>query len=467
MTYYTEFLKLCEFTDAELENQKQRIERAFDLLELGPNDLEKAEARVRDTFDIKLLGIRKMLGIWMKEAFDLVLAKEEGKTVIYYGFPPFQYIGMAIKAGVKSGDDVYVGCPEIILCNVLGQIFDKINPVLEVGEANGLPPGHALCSLLQIRVGLLEKGMVPIPDFSIATSYLCDTMPKVEEFMQRKYGYPVAYLDNCLDAPWGTYPEYDTETARYLGAHLNNLFAELKEKLGIDVNEETWAKARLVAGDGYNAIGRMNELLTAEPVPLGVVDAQWMFVLTTACTGAAMKEGPAAMHILNDELEERVKNGIGILPKGSPRVLVFFNSQSDASINRLVTKVGLQVPHRMLSMAAVTKTPEPIPFDTLGEKRAEAAMFNGIYHSTGGWIKRNVDALKDANVDGIIMSYPFSCRPIAMFSQIQKAEIEKATGLPVLMVEMDIYDNRNFSKEGILTRLEAFAEMLKAKKQSA
>jgi benzoyl-CoA reductase/2-hydroxyglutaryl-CoA dehydratase subunit BcrC/BadD/HgdB len=467
MTYYNELLTLCSFDEAEIVSQKQRIEKTFKILGLGPVDMDRAVARVQKYFDMELVGVRKALGLWLKELFDVVLAREEGKNIIYFGYPPFQYTGLAIKAAAKSKNDFYIGCPEVVLCQTLGQIFDKLVPVLEAGEAAGLPPGHAMCSLLQIKLGALEKGIIPIPDMSIATSYFCDMGPKADELMQYKYGYPVEYVDGCLDSPWGAWPVHDRETVQYLGTQVNNMFGTLKDMFGLEINEDTWQQARLVAGKLYVAINELTRHLTADPVPLSVADSELVSNIPTACTGVAMEEGPETVGILAREVGKRVEKGVGVVTKGAPRVAIMFQSFSDTVINRLIEEVGLAVPATMVLFPAQRQALERYPYPTLGEKRAEQAMFGGAYHSTYGWIHRNMDALKFAKIDGVIYTYPFSCRPIVCTSKLTKLEIEKETGLPTLLLEMDLYDSRNYSAASLRTRLEGFAEMLKAKKAAA
>ncbi|MFH1481321.1 MAG: hypothetical protein ABIG67_08630, partial [Pseudomonadota bacterium] len=126
-----ELLTLCGFEENELAGEQKRLTAALEKLDLGPEDMEAAVSRVRTHFDIGLMGVRKLLGIWLKELFDVVLAREEGRKLVYYGYPPLQATGMAVKAAVK--DDIWVGCPEMVLCHTLGQIFDKLTPILEAG----------------------------------------------------------------------------------------------------------------------------------------------------------------------------------------------------------------------------------------------------------------------------------------------------------------------------------------------
>ena len=67
-------------------------------------------------------------------------------------------------------------------------------------------------------------------------------------------------------------------------------------------------------------------------------------------------------------------------------------------------------------------------------------------------------------LDGVIMYYLFSCRPFAISLLILKKSIEGDLCIPVLALEGDIYDTRDYSAGALRTRLETFAEMLRAAK---
>ncbi|HEX76096.1 MAG TPA: hypothetical protein G4O12_05885, partial [Dehalococcoidia bacterium] len=112
--YYDELLKLCGFEDDEIKKEKPRIDKAFQKLGIGPEDMETAKNWVRQNHDVELLGVRKLLGAWLKELIDLVLARDEGKKVVYYGFPSIAGPGMAIK--VAAPETLYCACPDVVLC---------------------------------------------------------------------------------------------------------------------------------------------------------------------------------------------------------------------------------------------------------------------------------------------------------------------------------------------------------------
>ena len=121
--YYDELLKLCGFEDEEINQESPRIKKAFQKVGIGPEDMKPAEGWVRQNHDVDLMGVRKLLGAWLKELIDLVLAKEEGKKVVYYGFPTISGPGMAIAA---ASDEIYCACPDVVLCHTMGQIFNKL-----------------------------------------------------------------------------------------------------------------------------------------------------------------------------------------------------------------------------------------------------------------------------------------------------------------------------------------------------
>lgn len=461
---YDELLHLCAFSEQDIKRQRERIDAAFQKLKLDSHDMEKAVARVKENFDIELQGVRKGLGIWLKELFDVVLARDEGKKLIYFGYPPFQYTGMAIKAAAKSGDDFYIGCPEIVLCQTLGLIFDKLGPLLETGEENGMAPGHAMCALLQIKSGGLDRGVLPVPDLSIATSYFCDMGPKADELLQYRYGYPVKYIDSCMDAPWGEYPDHDPERVHYLGGQLDQLFADLEEMFGLVIDEAAWRDAKASASRLYVAINQLTQHIAADPVPLRAADLELVLNIPLASTGTAFEEGPEVVEILAREVGQRVENGYGVVPKGAPRIMLFFQSLSDPTFTRTIEDAGLAIPV-VSTLLPPMRAPKPSSYRSVGERRAEQAMYGGVYHSGYGYMKRFERGLSFCEVDGVIYNYQFSCRPLVCDGKLVKASLEKETGLPTLLLEMDFYDSRNYSSASLRTRIEAFAELLWAKKK--
>lgn len=462
--YYDKLLKICGFEDKEIKKEKLRIDKAFERLKLGPEDMRIAEEWVRQNHDVDLVGVRKLLGAWVRELIDLVLAKDEGKKIVYYGFPSIQGPGMAIKAAAP--DELYVSCPDVVLCHTLGQIFNKLTPVLEAGEENGLPPGHGLCTLQTIRVGGLAKGIIPVPDLVTASSYYCDMGSKTDELLHEKYGHRTVYVDGSMDSRWGEYPEYLPQRVEFLGAQLNKLFEAVREVLGVEVNSEAWDKAMSTSRQLFRSIGQLTRLAMADPMPISSVETGLALQLAAGSTGRAIAEGPEAVDILCQEVKQRVDRGIGVVEKGAPRVMNFAASFSDPTITHMMENAGLAMAATLLTVPP-PKAIQLTTHITPGEMRAEREMQVGLYHSSFGLVKRFADAVRDFNLDGIIWGYQYNCRPLAQPSHFLKKWVEDNVGVPVLSLEMDLYDSRNYNAGALRTRVEAFAEMLRVRKTVA
>jgi benzoyl-CoA reductase/2-hydroxyglutaryl-CoA dehydratase subunit BcrC/BadD/HgdB len=174
------------------------------------------------------------------------------------------------------------------------------------------------------------------------------------------------------------------------------------------------------------------------------------------------------MEILIDELEERVKAGIGATEKGAPRVMMTVGHASDPRVTRLIEDVGLAVPlTKILCWLGGPPFETKSNYTTPGEKIADYELATGYFHGTDGVIKRfemGVDVMK---LDGVIVNYVYNCRPSATISHNLKKYLEEKTGLPVLSLEIDNFDSRTYTVASLRTKVETFAHMLKAKKKSA
>lgn len=460
---YYKLFTLLDFDEQEIIGLDKRIEKAFARLDIEDGDIDTAMNWVQENHDLSLEGVRKILGLWLNELIDLVLARDDGKKIVYYGFPTITGPSMALAT---ASDALYVTCPDVVLCYGLGQIFNKLNPVLEAGEKNGLPPGHSLCSLQQIRVGALAKGIIPVPDLVLTSSYYCDMGSKADELLHERYGHVAVYVDGSMDSRWGEFPDYRPERVDFLGGQLEKIYREVQRILDIEVTKEVLSRSAKRKSEVFGDLVKLGNLMySADPQPVSIVDVELARRLTNgSASGRILREGPNAFAILRGEVENRINKGKGVMAKGSPRGMISVGHFSDPRVTRMFEQCGLAIPFTLFG-ALVSKGRENTP-DLSGRVLAEQELLGGMFHSNYGFVKSVADLAGEMNIDGIIWNYLYNCRPLAQPSHLLKEVVERETGIPVLSLESDIYDSRVYSAEALRTRVEPFVEMLKTRKRN-
>ena len=129
---------------------------------------------------MELPGVRRMMGVLLKDMVDIVLLRDDGARKIIHSCmaPGFEVLGTAINT---NSEDVRLTYPNFTFMAVLGGMFGKFVPVLEAAERLWLRGGVMRhCGMVKSRVGLISLGLHPRPDLTVTTGYLCDTSPEIE-----------------------------------------------------------------------------------------------------------------------------------------------------------------------------------------------------------------------------------------------------------------------------------------------
>jgi benzoyl-CoA reductase/2-hydroxyglutaryl-CoA dehydratase subunit BcrC/BadD/HgdB len=288
---------------------------------------------------------------------------------------------------------------------------------------------------------------------------------KADDLLAEKYGTPIYYIDGSMDSAWGEYPDYDPARVAFLGTQLNQLFDRVQEVIGVEVNADAWDKADAFISEYYSRLALITEMVKADPVPVSATVSELATILPAACTGRGIPEASKALEILIREIHERVEKGEGVVEKGAPRVMFLVGNFSDPSITRMIEGAGLALPVSFFTAPTPGIKPKVV-YESMGERMADSEMRQGLYHSSYGLLKRTEAAVQTTEVDGLIANYLFNCRPLALLSHTLKDWVERQVGLPTLALENDIYDTRSYSPASMMTRIETFAETLKARKQA-
>jgi benzoyl-CoA reductase/2-hydroxyglutaryl-CoA dehydratase subunit BcrC/BadD/HgdB len=96
-----------------------------------------------------------------------------------------------------------------------------------------------------------------------------------------------------------------------------------------------------------------------------------------------------------------------------------------------------------------------------------AEAYTRIYLNIGvdEMAKMVIEMIDKYDVDGFVLHSNRSCKPYS-FGQLDIQRIvEKERGIPCLMIEADMVDDRSFSESQISTRIDAFMEIIKERKK--
>jgi len=164
-----------------------------------------------------------------------------------------------------------------------------------------------------------------------------------------------------------------------------------------------------------------------------------------------------------DELEKRVREGYGVLKKGSPRIVASvlpFNPE----IVGMFEEMGLAIPLPLLM--GWHKKASPMVFSSIWEEMADfSARMRGAYYSSLAYNLHAKQLIQELRADGFIVFRHVGCRQEHIWSPKTKDVIEKDLGIPVLLMDGDFCDFRDYNVEQMRTRVETFAQIVKSRKR--
>jgi len=453
---------MCGFSDKDITQNKKRIEEVLSRIGVtNEAHIRHAEAVTRSNFEIELGGVRKLLRVYMLEFLDAVLAKDEGKIFISAGFPnPIPLLIAAKISAEESGKGLYIGCATQVCYMMLGPVFGIIDSILETGEGLGMPAGRAHCAQHQIQAGLYDRGILPVPDLSIGSGWFCDQAAEAEDLMSSLYGYEVVFLDAVNTCEWNAYPNLNDRAITYAAAMLKRAFARVEAVAGICLSETAIEKALEylleITGDFEHLIEMVGK---ADPQPISHANINLAFFLWIVPL-KYMNEASDGLKTLIDETQMRINGGIGVVPKGAPKVFVGVRWVVDYAPIKIIEQSGLSI--AVMNMDTTSEA-ELVPSNYAD---LNAIIVEGLFRrpqisSIPGSIEYWKGVSRDWNLDGILLFFQYSCRPWAIPPMMAKNALRNSLDIPVLVIEADPFDTRNYSVGQLKTRIESFAEVVK------
>jgi benzoyl-CoA reductase/2-hydroxyglutaryl-CoA dehydratase subunit BcrC/BadD/HgdB len=334
---------------------------------------------------------------------------------------------------------------EIACNNLPAATMGQGSTIMRISENAGY--GLDICSFDRLIIGCQLKGELPKGDLYLTSSYYCHGKAKANEIVARAEGKESVFFD----VP----NEISSSSREYVVTQLKDIVSRLEAATGQSFDLDRLKESIRRSNRARASLQEVNELMKQKPCPWDGARACLLSLGGAIFWGSPVQEQIYAL--LVQELKDRIEKRTVHLE--SFRILWFPWVPVQAT-NIFSTLKGNRVSIPMTEVAHIwwSEMDENHPFEALAQKALENYMV--------GPASKRVQSLlrlaEEYQVDGVIhFSAPACHHDNAAFRLISDAL--KSKGYPVLNLEGDMTDERNYSPQRTLSQLIPFLELLESK----
>ena len=334
--------------------------------------------------------------------------------------------------------------------SAMAAAVDICPTMLDASERHGF--SRDSCTFLRGVMGASLKDILPRPDALVSTSYYCDGDPKIFDIFAEEYKKPHFYLQ----VPFMVDEEWSRDI---LAEQLEEITMELARVTGKPFDKDRLSEIINNTNEASRYFRQAMELRRHVPSPMLGCEAIDYIGAISQLWGS--KELVRMSKLLCEELEERIDKGVAAVGDERFRLLwchlrPYYN---DEVFNYLELDQRAVVAFESVNLITWQDMDPQKPFESLAEKLLANPAIGPCERMTG-WVARMV---RDYSIDGIIWMAPWGCRHFNSLSQLVKDGLRKEMDVPFFILDLECIDKRNYSKEQVRTRLDAFLEILAEK----
>ena len=467
---YVDFLKLCAFNDEEIEELLPQWIKGSKILGLEEEDIVfSLNEWIPKHWDIQYLGVRKMMGAFVREAIELSKLheyKENGVKIVYGIIPAIctNYLGLKYA----GGDKISVSFPDLQLVAFLNGFFHKLDNYLDRAEEDGMTYGCRHCALNKTRIGAKANNVIPSPDVIWSWGLNCDEGPKTDEYIAGMYGNDWKYVISRIphDTKFGTVDDEDEERVKYLAQVLRDGQEEIENITGIKTTEEDMQRA---VKDQMRYTFKYSQLISV------VCKSNPQVLSGSALTNfgqpmflpynSGIKYMEEALDIMIRECKQASKKGTGILPKDAPKLAAYFTPFAIPWVDTIFKENGIGMTFSLTFAPSKSQLKPPKyedPFMATAESWLKMSFGQNMGYEVDNMCEK-VESTKP--FDGLLLGFFDFDRWLGAHHKIAAKMIEERTGMPTFYMESDFWEDRDYSPEALRTRIESIAQVIKLKKE--
>jgi benzoyl-CoA reductase/2-hydroxyglutaryl-CoA dehydratase subunit BcrC/BadD/HgdB len=395
----------------------------------------------------KIKSVQKMKEIMTHYYIEAKTAGETGKKIAWItsGGPVEPLIAMDVIPVYPENHGAMIGASHmgVNLC--------------EKAEVMGY--SRDLCSYARadIACSTVDGGPIgglPRPDMLICCNNICGTVLKWYEVQARFYNVPLFILDTPV-----CHTEFSSEVRSYVKRQVEEYILFLEQVCGKKLDREKMAEVGRLSIEGQRLWQAVLDTTVHKPAPMSAFDAFFHLALIVTLRGT--QTAIDYYRMLLDEMNTRIAQGISAVPFEKTRLLwdnlpVWYRTRW-LSDKFAAYGACLVADTYTSAWCGSMKYIDPSDFiNTMAEG------YSRIYLNIGvDQMADEVIAMIDKyDVQGLVMHSNRSCKPYSFGQYDIQRIIQEKRGLPTLMLEADMVDERSFSEAQVETRIDAFMEML-------
>ncbi|MEN6475892.1 MAG: 2-hydroxyacyl-CoA dehydratase family protein [Syntrophaceae bacterium] len=301
-------------------------------------------------------------------------------------------------------------------------------------------------------------GGLPAPDFLVCCNNICGTVMKWYEVQARYFNVPLFIFDTPI-----CHTDFPEETRRYVEKQTVEYITFLEQVCGKKFDFDRMMEVGKLSLQGQRLWQDILDTTMSKPSPMSAFDAFFHMAMIVTLRGT--QTAVDYYQELLAEMRERAANKIGVVPHEKYRLL-WDNLAIWHKMKWLSEKFAA---HDACLVADTYTSAWCSSMKYLDEGdflKSMVAGYTRIYLNIG--VDQMADIIKKMitkyDVDGIVMHSNRSCKPYSLGQYDIRKRIQDEFGLPILMIEADMVDERSFSESQIETRIDAFMEVIKEKK---
>ncbi|HBV99448.1 MAG: 3-hydroxyacyl-ACP dehydratase [Peptococcaceae bacterium BICA1-7] len=391
---------------------------------------------------------------------EVYLTQENRPAMDYFDFVVNEIHGLRIQelqdhkaAGGKVIGTFCVFVPEEII-HAAGGICIGLCSGIEIGSAQAekvLP--RSVCPLIKSFMGFKLARVCPYFESCdmVVGETTCDGKKKAFEILNDYV--PVHVME---------VPQMKREKDRLLWkGEVGDFLAGVEEVTGKRVTAESLARSVREVNGKRRALARLSGLRKNSPAPISGKDS---LLIEQIAMYDDVERFTLKVNQLCDELEQRVRDGVGVHSPGAPRIIVTGTPMAIPN---------WKVPHIIESSGAVIVAEElctglryfenTVPEDSESMDQSLEAIAErylnincACFTPNTGRMEKLVSLAGEYNADGIIHCSLSFCDPY-MIEANRVEKVLKEKGIPMLKIETD-YGQEDVGQ--LKTRIEAFLEMI-------